>query len=437
MMHSLAKVNLHSSAVRPLGLPAPPQTPEDTGLGFLFLVEHLCKVVCLHGQMRLADLSAHCRLPLGVLEPVLAFMRAERLVEVSRRAETAATVAYTLTDAGRSRAHEFLQKSQYAGVAPVPVKSYVERVRQQSVRDVRVTQERIATAFEGVVIRPSLLEQFGSAMNSGRAIFMYGPAGAGKSFIGEQLGKLLVGHVAIPHAILVENEVIQIFDPLVHQAVGMSAASTSLDRGGGSDTRWLSCHRPVVATGGELTLAMLDLQFDERARFYQAPPQIKANNGLFIVDDLGRQLVSPQSLMNRWIVPMDRRVDYLALHTGTKFMVPFDVIVVFSSNLPPASLADEAFLRRLGYKIRVGTLDEAEYEAIFKQECQKLGIPFSERGLHFVLHKLHRDYETPLLACIPRDLLAKLRDFAEYHGSEPCLSEELLEWAWNNYYAEA
>ena len=418
------------------GLPRAPQTVEDTGLNFLFLVELLCKTLYLHGQMRLVDIASHSKLSLGVLEPVFAFMRAEHLCEVSRRSDAETTITYVLTDLGRMRAQDFLIKSQYAGVAPVPLAAYTERVREQSILDLRVTRERIDEVFKGIVLREGLLDQLGPAMNSGRAIFVYGPAGGGKTFFAEHLAGLLGGKPAIPHAILVDSEVIQVFDPLLHKAVAHAGNGSSLDRGNGFDGRWVACDRPVVFTGGELTLSMLDLDFDETSRFYQAPPQVKANNGLLVIDDLGRQLVSPQSLMNRWIVPLDRRVDYLALHTGTKFMVPFDVMVVFSSNLPPASLADDAFLRRLGYKLHIGPLPEHEYRAIFKQVCHGFGIPYSEPAFAHVLHELHYKKQQPLLACVPRDLLQQVRDRAQYQGVEPALSEEALDWAWNNYYAK-
>ncbi|MGM8062041.1 ATP-binding protein [Vogesella indigofera] len=417
-------------------LPRAPQTIKETGLDFLFLVELLCKTLFFHGQTRLVDLVNHTKLPVGVLEPLLAFMRTEQMCEVSGRSETEATIAFVLTDVGRSRAQSYLQKSQYAGPAPVPLQSYIDAVRRQSVANMKVTKELVAKGFEGFVLRQSTMNQLGAAMNSGRAILVYGPPGSGKTYVSEHLATLLTGNCAIPYAVVVDSEVIQLFDPLVHRPVAVSHGGGSLDKGPGQDARWVECQRPVVITGGELTLSMLDLDFDESSRFYQAPPQVKANSGLLIIDDLGRQLVSPQMLMNRWIVPLDRRVDYLALHTGTKFMVPFDVIVIFSSNIPPSTLADEAFLRRLGYKIYIGKLEENEYRAIFEQNCTRMGIPFTEQGLRFVIDELHGKHDKPLLACIPRDLLEQIRDFTFYQGIQPELSEELLSWAWENYYTK-
>lgn len=415
-------------------LPVAPHTPEETGLEFAFLVELLAKIFYVRGQMRLSDLVDHVKLLPGVLEPVLQFMRAEKLCEVIRRGETEGATTYALTDLGRARAEDFRRRSHYAGPAPVSLQAYVKQIQSQSVARMGVTRERLQRAFAGVVVRETLLEQFGAAMNSGRAIFIYGPAGSGKTYIAERLVRLLSGAIAVPHAITVGGEVIQVFDALSHEPVRPAEGGASgLDRGTSEDARWVLCRRPVVMTGAELTLAMVDLDFDERTRFYHAPPQVKANNGLFILDDLGRQLVTAQDLMNRWIVPLDRRIDYLALHTGQKFMVPFDVIVVFSSNLRPAELADEAFLRRLGYKIHVGELEPAEYGAIFRQVCGETGIPYDEDALAHLLERHDREAR-PLLACLPRDVLGQVSDYARFHGVKAEMSRELLDWAWDNYF---
>ena len=435
MLMDTAQAHTDSLSPGKLAMPPPPQTIEQTGVNFLFLGELLCKILFLNGQMRLLDIASHSKLTLSVLDPLLAFMRTERLCEISRLSETETAVTYTLTDLGRLRAQDFLKKSQYAGAAPVNLADYTARIRQQSVLDSRITMQHMAETFDGVVLHQGTLGLLGPAMNSGRAIFIYGPAGSGKTFIAEKLGHLFPDHVAIPYALLVDNEVIQVFDPLTHKPAPQPAGEGSLDRGRAHDQRWVICQRPAVITGGELTLKMLDLDFDESARFYQAPPQVRANNGLLVIDDLGRQMVSPQNLMNRWIVPLDRHVDYLALHTGTKFMIPFDVTVIFSSNIAPSTLADEAFLRRLGYKIYIGELSEDEYKAIFKQVCSSYKIDYREDCFNYLVQKLHYKHQKPLLACIPRDLLGQVRDFALYNEVAPELSEKMLDVAWNNYYA--
>lgn len=416
-------------------VPGQPRTVADTGLNFLFMVELLTKVLFLRGQLRLIDLSDHLKLSIGVLEPLLTFLRTERLCEVSRSTGTDASTAYVLTDLGRLRAEDFLQKSQYAGPAPVKLETYIQQVREQSISNMQVTQAALVKAFDGIVVKEGILRQFGAAMNSGRAIFVYGPAGSGKSYLSEHLVNLLSGDIAVPYAVVVDDAVIQVFDPLVHIPVPQEDAATCLDGRRACDARWILCRRPVVSTGGELTLQMLDLDFDTSSRFYQAPPQVKANNGLLIIDDLGRQLTPVMGLLNRWIVPLDRHVDYLALHNGKKFMVPFDVIVVFSTNMPPRELADEAFLRRLGYKIYIGPIDEEQYREIARKVCAEFDVPYSEPGIEYLLKDLHDKQEKPLFACLPRDIIGQVRDIARYEGRKPEMSTDLLDWAWSNYFA--
>lgn len=419
----------------PAILPAAPRTPEETGLGFSFLVELAAKILFVRGQQRLAELVAAIRLRPGVLMPILEFLRTQNLCEATRHGDSDGAASYKLTDLGRTRATEFMRRCQYAGVAPVGLTDYVKQVETQSVSGMNVTHDRLQQLFSDVVVNGPLLEKFGVAMNSDRAIFVYGPPGSGKTFIAERLVRLLSGAVAVPHALEVNGEVIQIFDPLVHEPVAAAGADAAeIDCGESGDFRWVLCRRPVVMSGAELTLSMVDLEFDRSTRYYHAPQQLKANNGLFILDDLGRQLVSPQELMDRWIVPLDRRIDYLSLHTGQKFMVPFDVIVVFSSNMRPADLADEAFLRRLGHKIFVGSLDEGDYRAILRRECERQGLPYAEAGFDY-LRQRHEAESRPMLACQPRDLLGQVCDYARYHGTSPCLSPESLGRAWDSYFA--
>lgn len=416
-------------------VPHPPSCCEETGIPFLFLVDLMLKTFFNGGPLSVWELGECLKLPVAVTETVLEFLRAEGLCEVSQRNLNAVAICYQLSGPGRTRAKSVLHKSQYVGPVPVSLDAYVAQVESQSIAQMCVSREALNAAFNDVVIHQRIREDLGAAINSSRATLLYGPSGSGKTFIAEHLVHALSGHIYVPHAILVDGDVIQIFDPLVHHPASTVVQEHGFDRWSGVDARWTLCQRPVVMNGGELTLSMLDLQFDAHNRFYVAPPQVKANNGLLIIDDLGRQLVTPRELMNRWIVPLDRRVDHFALHTGKKFCLPFDVNVIFSSNLQPAELADEAFLRRLGYKIYIGEVETDDYRQIFVQACERTGISFSEGAFRYLLLECHRAHQQLLLACIPFDLASMIRDRAAYLGIPPEMTKETLNWAWQTYFA--
>jgi hypothetical protein len=418
-----------------VGLPAAPQAPQDTGLPLLLLSELVLKVMQQHGIGSLNALSQHLRLSAVLLEKLLAQLRRETLVEVHHRGELDGDVAYQLTQAGRVRAAEALSRSLYTGPAPVPLEVYVRRVQAQSVAGMGLTRERFERAMSGVVMAPALRDQLGAAMNSRRAKLLYGPPGAGKTYLCERMALVLQGAVAVPYAVEVQGEIIRVFDELVHRPVRTGAAGTTLDNRGRTDARWALCERPVVVAGGELTLEMLDLVFDPRAGYYQAPPHFKANNGLFLVDDLGRQLVTPRALLNRWIVPMEQQHDYLMLRNGSKFRIPFDSLLFFSTNLQPADVADEAFLRRIGYKVLVGPVSRDDYRRILRDVCASWGVPYTDQAFSYLVDELHQAEGKPLMACHPRDIVTQIVEFATYNGVKPELSTELLHWAWNNYFA--
>lgn len=420
----------------PLRAPAP-RTVEETGLPQLFLVDLLCKILAQHGQMQLSELAASTKLAVSVLDALLVPMRAEKLCEVARRggSGTDADLCFNLTDAGRARAQEASQRDAYTGPAPVAYADYVAQVRRNSVTHKPLGRAHMQHVYDGVVVRPALLDQLGAAFNSGRAIFMHGPAGSGKSYLAERLHGLLEGEVPIPHAMLIDGAVVPIYDPVVHPAVADDTpAGSQFDRRYTRDQRWVRCQRPAVLTGGELTIEMLDLRFDHGARLYQAPPHLKANGGILVIDDLGRQRCSAVELMNRWIVPLDRQIDFLTLQNGYKFAVPFDMVVVFSSNLQPEELADGAFLRRLGYKIHVGALPVPLYQTVFRQVCERLGIGYDEAMFDYLLRAHHEREGRPLMACYPNDLLGQLCDLAHYEGRAPRLDQAALDWAWQNYF---
>ena len=419
-----------------------PRSIEETGLPFLFLTELVAKVLFQRGQVRLPELASHLKLSISAITPLVTFLRTEKLVEVTRSGHsgTDADLTYNLTEAGAQRAVACLNRNAYAGPAPVTLAAYVAQVAAQSVRHLHVTRAHVRAGFHDVVANQAVLDQMGAAMNSGRAMFIYGLAGSGKTFLAERLSSLLHGVIAVPHAIMIDGEVVPFYDPVQHR-VAEAAPAEPAD--GGEllrqlDARWVrGVQRPAALTGGELTLEMLDLRFDPNTRLYQAPPHLKANNGIFIIDDLGRQRCSPLELMNRWIVPMDRGVDYLSLHTGHIFQVPFDVVVVFSSNFLPERLSDGAFLRRLAYKIEVPPQTEPEYELLFRQACAQYGMAFDADAFAYLLAEHHAKEDTPLLACYPRDLIRQVRDLARYEGTPARVDRRALDWAWNNYFAGA
>ena len=425
-----------SAAATPGGLPPAPRTAEETGLPLLLQCELLLKVMHQHGLQHLQELAAHLKLGVALIESLINHLRRDLLIEVRRRGAVEGDVTYDLTLAGRGRAAEALARNLYSGPAPVPLADYAARVRAQSVANMGVTRERLTATLADVVMRAEVRDQLGAAMNSRRAILLYGPPGAGKTFLCGQMARLLAGPVAVPHAIDVGGEIIRLFDPLVHRPLAPDApAAATLDIRHRGDDRWVLCERPVVVTGGELTLEMLDLTFDPRAGYYHAPPHFKANNGLFLVDDLGRQLVTPRQLLNRWLMPMEQRHDYLMLRNGSKFQIPFDALLFFSTNLRPSEVADDAFLRRIGYKVFVGEVEAEDYRRIAREVCERYGVPYSDEAVDRLVSHYHQRLARPLLACTPRDLVSQVADYAAYRGEAPCLTHEVLDWAWHNHFA--
>ena len=421
-------------------LPKPPKTVEESGLTLGFLVELSCKTLYFGGVMTLSTISEKLALPVSVANDVMEFLKKERLAEVKKGGDIRATYTFALTDLGRERAKEYLQLSGYVGAAPVTLKQYAEVARKQTIRKMAVNREAMARAFEGVVLAPGMLERLGPAVNSGRSIFLYGPSGNGKTFIAERLARVLSGSVFIPHAVCVDNQVIRVFDPVNHSSIDLGTPADPtravLENRTEFDRRWVVCERPVVIAGGELTLAMLDLSFDTIAKFYEAPLQMKANGGVFLIDDLGRQLVRPFDLLNRWIVPLEKSRDYLSLQNGKKFEIPFDQIILFSTNIEPRQLADEAFLRRIGYKIKIDYLGEGEYVRICQQVCDRLGLPFRPEVIRYLLEEEHGRRKVRLSACHPNDVLSRVVEICQYEGEVPRLENGLVARACKDYFTE-
>ncbi|WP_229680625.1 AAA family ATPase [Marinobacterium zhoushanense] len=425
----------HAETDRLRRLAPRPLTLADTGLSRHFLTELLIKHLYDAGMLTSKQLMQRTALAGPVLEELIEFLRKEVMIDVHGQGFDKRELSYSLTQRGRETAIDALARSGYLGPAPVPIERYRELVQIQTVHGCKVTAASLNGLFEHIVLRKSLREQLGPAMNSGRAIFIYGPAGTGKTYITQKLTGLFEDSCLIPYAISVNEQVVSLFDPLLHQPIEESIHTPSLLFDQGYDARFVNCRRPRVVTGGELGMDMLEIHFNPVTKEYQAPLQLKANNGIFIIDDMGRQRATPMEIFNRWIVPMEEKKDYLTLGAGRHFQTPFDQILVFSSNINPLELADEAFLRRIGYKIYFGYLQPDEYGEIWRQVCAEKGIGFDPLLLDFAITELHAQRDVALRPCHPRDLLGMAQDRVLYLGGDAAsLDAQALTWAWNNYF---
>jgi hypothetical protein len=424
---------------KPGTVPAPPVpvTLADTGLA-ADQIEQLIIKSLYGGEATGLTLSERLRLPYPILEPIIERGRQERLVEVrGALGSVGSTYRYALTDAGRDRARQYFEINHYTGAAPVPLAAYVAAMQALASARGYIDRERLRQGFSHLVVADRVLEQLGPAVNANKAIFLYGAPGNGKTVIGEGLGLAIGGEMYMPHAIDVEGHIITMFDPINHVSVENESAPSSLLTLPTHDRRWVRIRRPVVVVGGELTLDMLDLTYNSLSKFYEAPLQLKANGGVFLVDDFGRQRMRPEDLLNRWIVPLESRVDYLTLHTGKKFQVPFDVLTIFATNLDPSSLADEAFLRRIPYKIPVEDPSVEQFARIFELVCSRRGLKFHQVMVAYLQRRHYAPLGRPMRACQPRDLLDQVTALCRYRGIAPAVTRDLLDDACRAYFVDS
>jgi hypothetical protein len=412
-----------------------PQRPTDvdsTGLSRVFLSDQILRTVYFAGEITGAGVAEAVGLPfVGVLDGLIEQLRRENVLDVKgQRGLGEAGFVLGLTDRGGIRAHEALQKVQYRGCAPVPLDDYVNSVRAQTNRNVTVTQANIRAAFGDLLISDSVLDEVGPAVNSGSSMFLFGYPGNGKTSIAERITRLMGDSIYIPYAIEVDGQIIKLFDSVLHEPVEQadSAPRPNIDR------RWIEIKRPTVVVGGELTMASLDLLFNDVGGFYEAPLQMKANGGMFLIDDFGRQLIRPTDLLNRWIVPLEKRVDFLTLITGKKITIPFEELIVFSTNLDPRDLVDDAFLRRIKFKINVQDPDLDQFRQIFKLVARSRGIEYDEDTFNYLLARHYQPSGRPLRMCQPRDLLDQLVAIARYKMLKPEMTPALIDAAASTYF---
>ncbi len=402
-----------------------PQTLEETGIRRNLLEDLALKIVYLEGELHLCELADKMGLSLAVVEDVFRRLRKEQLCEV--KGMVGSVYRVSVTSRGRARALECLSLNKYVGTAPVALKDYVARVRQQSVADVDVHFPDVQRAMKSLVLSDETLKRLGVAILSGASIILYGPTGTGKTAIAENIPQVYEDSVWVPYAVEVDSQIITLYDPGLHRRIEHS-------RSDDIDGRWVLCYRPRVVVGGEMTIEMLDLQFNPATGFYAAPLQMKANNGVLIIDDFGRQRMRPEEMLNRWIIPLDRKVDSLTLAGGKKFDIPFDTLVVFATNLDPAELADEAFLRRIQSKILVGNVTPEHFHEIFGRVCERFGLACDPTVVDRLIDFLRTELNLPLRPCYARDFIQQIRWEARFDAKRPVLDWTALVRACRSYF---
>src|SRR5262245_39888400 len=425
------------TATATLAAPRAPKTLEDAGLSRDLVTQLILKTLHLSGELTGTELARRLGLPFFAFEPILAVIKQQHQCEISGGALGSPSYRYRITDTGRARAMLFMEHNHYVGYAPVPLAQYCRYMTEfKNSLTHHVDRQRVRKAFSHLVISDRVLDQLGPAINGGHSMFVYGPPGNGKTVISQAIHNLLDGDLYIPHALEVEGSIIRFFDPVNHEPLPELNSEHSLDLSVDSDRRWIRCRRPMVMVGGELSLTQLELSYSPTMGFYRAPVQATANGGLLVIDDFGRQTCSPRDLLNRWIVPLESRVDFLTLQTGQKFDFPFMTLVVFATNVKPQDLVDEAFLRRIQYKIFAESPTKEEFLQIFQNCCRDQGLEYRRDVVEQLLVSYYAPRKLQLRGCHSRDLMNQAISLAEYYGNPPELTPEILEAACASYFVD-
>jgi len=425
-----------------------PTTVEETGLSLSMLADLMLKTIHFAGRPSARRLSQEMKVSFSVTDELIGFLRQQQDIEVVGSSGVAEQgYQYSLTDKGQKRANDALERTQYVGAAPVPFDLYIDVLKSQSVDNIHIDRDAFREGLGHLVLSEGVMAALGPAVNSGRSLLIYGGAGNGKSSITVAVGRMLPGKVLIPYSVEIHGQIIRVFDPRVHQAVDEDEPEAERRNDGlipfpaagqekRRDMRWAVAKRPVVSVGGELTLADLELRFSPVSKFYIAPLQWKANSGLLIVDDFGRQMIQPQELLNRWIVPMEQGIDHLTLQTGDMVEAPFDTLLVFSSNIPPGRLGDEAFFRRIRHKVETPNPSEGEYLEILRRICEQKGVEWNDEHAAYLIRTHYQETGREPKACHPRDILDHLVDIARFYQGRPELNFDMVDRACRSYFLD-